>query len=514
MGRPNFYSAAIAIYQNSACLIVIINMLLIFTLLIGKGLQLLFFGQLRALELEHLYERAFYALTESFLVLTVFKDEFKMQFSVFFSILLFLRIFHWIISDRVDLIFQTAQPASWLTHARLGSAILIFSVLDLVLIRYCVTHILANATGTLVMFAFEFALLKNSMILSAGRYALNIYESVYLSMHADEDNWEQKSFCTFILEALCDSTRLFTYVLFFFVILKPYGLPPLHIVRDVYITTASLFSKVRDYLKARRAQAAMDKEILNATIEDLARDNVCIICREEMSIGGAPVATENNDHNPPRTSSHSQRYIPKKLSCSHVIHYGCLKSWLERSQRCPTCRRPVLTGETPTVTTVDILPPQPALPVQNIENNLPVAVADANNNNPGNGTPQDELQYFQPAVPPALPATFQPFNLNNIPIPATPTPTTTNTTMVGAGGSSMILQHHIEFPTGLQLPKGWGVLSSKETSGVRQVQLVHGQWAIVLPAPSSSSAVASPSSSRVDASRIEPEESSTSQEQI
>lgn len=37
-----------------------------------------------------------------------------------------------------------------------------------------------------------------------------------------------------------------------------------------------------------------------------------------------------------------QRSRPKKLPCGHVLHFACLRSWLERQQRCPTCRRPVL----------------------------------------------------------------------------------------------------------------------------------------------------------------------------
>lgn len=458
-------------------------MLLILTLLFGKGLQLLFFGQLRVLELEHLYERGFYALTESFLVLTVFKDEFKMQFLVFFSTLLFLRVFHWIISDRVDLIFQTARPASWLTHARLTSAIVLFDLADILLVRYCVMHVLANGTGTLIMFAFEFFLLKNSMMLAAARYILNLIEAFYLSYHEDEDNWESKSFWTFVVETTLDTTRLITYIAFFFVILKPYGLPPLHILRDVYVTVMSLFTKINDFFKARRAQAAMDLEILNATEEDLSRDNVCIICREEMSVG-----------NP-----QSHRYIPKKLPCRHVIHYGCLKSWLERSQRCPTCRRPVIERDRVVVNPPNENGqnfPNPVLAAPAAGAAAAAAVVIPNDDN--EDRPQDAQipDFFQPApraadagaVAGTAPRTpmFQ-FNLNpDQPHNLAPTPTQPGYGTAANTTQDMILQHHVEFPTGLQLPKGWGVLSAKDAGGIRQVQLTPGNWAVVLPTPSRS----------------------------
>ena len=42
-----------------------------------------------------------------------------------------------------------------------------------------------------------------------------------------------------------------------------------------------------------------------------------------------------------------ERQRPKKLPCGHILHFSCLRSWLERQQVCPTCRRPVL-AQSPT----------------------------------------------------------------------------------------------------------------------------------------------------------------------
>ena len=54
------------------------------------------------------------------------------------------------------------------------------------------------------------------------------------------------------------------------------------------------------------------------TQKDLDRDNVCIVCREEMTLEAAP------------------QFVPKKLACGHSFHFKCLRSWLERQQSCPT----------------------------------------------------------------------------------------------------------------------------------------------------------------------------------
>lgn len=70
---------------------------------------------------------------------------------------------------------------------------------------------------------------------------------------------------------------------------------------------------------SRRAINNMNNLYPDVTQEELANtDNVCIICREEMT-GGA-----------------------KKLPCNHIFHVSCLRSWFQRQQTCPTCRLNVL----------------------------------------------------------------------------------------------------------------------------------------------------------------------------
>lgn len=91
-----------------------------------------FFGQLRAAEMEvrrlwpevgagepgrktvrahralphpqHLLERSWYAVTETCLAFTVFRDDFSPRFVALFTLLLFLKCFHWLAEDRVDFV--------------------------------------------------------------------------------------------------------------------------------------------------------------------------------------------------------------------------------------------------------------------------------------------------------------------------------------------------------------------------------------------------------------------------
>lgn len=84
----------------------------------------------------------------------------------------------------------------------------------------------------------------------------------------------------------------------------------------------------------------MNARYPDATAEELERDRTCIICREEMQ-AWQPEGAAGGQRRGTRTIV-DERQRPKKLPCGHVLHFGCLRSWLERQQVCPTCRSSVL----------------------------------------------------------------------------------------------------------------------------------------------------------------------------
>eukprot|EP00005_Dracoamoeba_jomungandri_P003926 CAMPEP_0174259520 /NCGR_PEP_ID=MMETSP0439-20130205/8330_1 /TAXON_ID=0 /ORGANISM="Stereomyxa ramosa, Strain Chinc5" /LENGTH=195 /DNA_ID=CAMNT_0015343431 /DNA_START=832 /DNA_END=1419 /DNA_ORIENTATION=- len=64
------------------------------------------------------------------------------------------------------------------------------------------------------------------------------------------------------------------------------------------------------------ATANMNERFPDVT-EDQLEDQICIVCREEMTVG-------------------------KRLPCGHILHFNCLLIWLQRQQTCPLCRTSVL----------------------------------------------------------------------------------------------------------------------------------------------------------------------------
>ena len=152
-----------------------------------------------------------------------------------------------------------------------------------------------------------------------------------------------------------DFLKLTVYVAFFSVLLGFYGLP-LHIMRDLFLSFRSFFKRVADFVRYRNATRDMHARYPDATPDEVGREDVCIICREEMR----PVA-QAIDANAPRqrTNPVAERMRPKKLPCGHILHFSCLRSWLERQQNCPTCRRPVVVAQR----TQGAAANHPALPV-------------------------------------------------------------------------------------------------------------------------------------------------------
>ncbi|KAI8338654.1 hypothetical protein BC941DRAFT_512777 [Chlamydoabsidia padenii] len=340
--RVNFYAACVYLSKSSACMMILMNMGLFISIIAGKSLQAVFFGRLRAIEVEHLYERSWYAVTETCLAMTIFREEFNIQFVVFFTTLLFLKIFHWLCQDRVEFMDQTPTHGR-LFHGRMVSMMILLFLLDYSLAMHAIQATWTKGPNMMIMFGFEYTIMLCSILSSICKYIINVIDL------RSQEPWEGKSMHVFFVDLFTDFFKLLTYVIFFVIICFYYQLP-LHIVRDVYVTFRSFIQKCRDLYRYRRATRNMDQLYPDASLDDLSQssDSTCIICREEMLVA----VTNPVDR-------------PKKLPCGHIFHFHCLRSWLERQQTCPTCRRSVLSEDNNNNSTT----PPPQHPPNNNNNN-------------------------------------------------------------------------------------------------------------------------------------------------
>ncbi|RKF60954.1 ERAD-associated E3 ubiquitin-protein ligase HRD1 [Erysiphe neolycopersici] len=396
--RSNFYSACVYLAQSNLCLMILTNLILLIYSTFVYSLQRICFGPLRPIEIEQLYEKGWFAVTETCLAMTIFREEVGAWFLLMFVALLTGKVWGWIGDGRVEILGQQPPANPRLFHIRLSTSLAMSVIYDLAMINYIINIVIQQARpNMMVMFLFEFAILTTSSLSTACRYGISIMEAkvvknqtierlierrrevreeraqilrqretaastnsegaasesnVPLPSEDDVDEmdievpgWETKGQWVLTLDLITDFIKFGIYTSFFVVLLMFYGIP-IHIVRDLLLTARSCMKRLNAFLRYRRATYDMNERYQDATTEDIQREDTCIICRETMrpwvTTNPQPAAA-TNDNIPPRSaSSVNERNRPKKLPCGHILHLGCLKSWLERQQVCPTCRRPVV----------------------------------------------------------------------------------------------------------------------------------------------------------------------------
>ncbi|KAH1496227.1 hypothetical protein LV164_007506 [Aspergillus fumigatus] len=386
--RANFYAACVYLSQSSANLMILTNLCLLVVGFFLFWLQRLLYGPLRPIETEQLYEKAWFAVTETCLAMTIFRGELGGWFLVMFVCLLVGKVWGWIGEGRVEFLEQQPPANPRLFHTRLAISLVLAVLFDSFMLKYCITTVLEQARpDMMVMFGFEFAILTILSSSTAARYTISLVE-LYITrqqikakveerrreiraareealrqnaqtgetppaadlpdendidqMEIDVPGWEEKGRWIFYLDLLTDFFKLTVYLSFFAILFMFYGLP-IHILRDVVVTIRSFVRRITDFVRYRNATRDMNERYPDATPEEVAREDVCIICREEMAHWQEPAGVGEGGAAPAQPRPRiPERLRPKKLPCGHILHFSCLRSWLERQQNCPTCRRPVM----------------------------------------------------------------------------------------------------------------------------------------------------------------------------
>uniref|UniRef100_V5I8N2 RING-type E3 ubiquitin transferase n=1 Tax=Anoplophora glabripennis TaxID=217634 RepID=V5I8N2_ANOGL len=313
--KKQFYPSVVYITKSNPSMAVIYIQAFICVWISGKIMRKIFFGQLRSTEFEHLMERSWYAVTETCLAFTVFRDDFNPKFVALFTLLLFLKSFHWLAEDRVDYM-ERSPVISWLFHIRVLCLLLLLGSMDLHFIQHAYQSTLSKGASVQLVFGFEYAILLTVVINIAIKYALH---SVDLN---SETPWDNKAVFLLYTELVMGLIKVIFYVAFVAIMVRIYTLP-LFAFRPMYYTIRNFKKAFSDVILSRRAIHNMNTLYPDATPEELlAADNVCIICREEMTSAS------------------------KKLPCNHIFHTSCLRSWFQRQQTCPTCRLNILRTST------------------------------------------------------------------------------------------------------------------------------------------------------------------------
>lgn len=175
---------------------------------------------------------------------------------------------------------------------------MVLASLDLFFIQHAYTSTLTKGASVQLVFGFEYAILLTIVINAIVKYVLHS-----IDLHS-ENPWENKAVFMLYTELFIGFIKVLLYILFFVIMVRIYTLP-LFAVRPMYLTMRAFKKAFNDVVLSRRAIHNMNTLYPDATEEELANtDNICIICREEMTAAAT-----------------------KKLPCGHIFHRNCLRSW-------------------------------------------------------------------------------------------------------------------------------------------------------------------------------------------
>mmetsp|Transcript_14404 Transcript_14404/g.26694 ORF Transcript_14404/g.26694 Transcript_14404/m.26694 type:complete len:762 (+) Transcript_14404:191-2476(+) len=312
--RVQFYPAVIYLVTSKPSIMILLNQALVLTILIGMTLTRLFLGKLRESEKEIVHENLRYSFTEMCLALSTFREEMSYSIVVMFTALLFTKIFHWLAETREEHMEQ-AQDMPRSAHTRMVLLLICLILVNVASASVSLSIVEQYGPSVHIYFGFEYAILAIKVVEVSVKYILSAIDTNLI-----EGQWYNKSIYQLYLKLVIDVLQLAVNVLFFAAIFAYYGMP-VHLTRQLYVAVKNVIERFQHFFRFRRITANLHDRFPDATEEDLAAtDRVCIICREELV-------------------ANSGLGAPKKLvPCGHIFHFFCLRNWLERQLRCPTCR--------------------------------------------------------------------------------------------------------------------------------------------------------------------------------
>ena len=257
----------------------------------------IFFSDIRDDELSEVMDRSKMAIIETLLALSMFNHELDMKAFGLFTLLLLMKILHWLAELRVELIAQQVQ-FTIKDHIRLHFFIGFLTSIDSLFTYYVINQmILKKRPSVLLLFGFEYTILLVQLIAMYINYIVHCIDKRY------NNEWKYKSIILLYVDILTDLMKLILYIGFFAIICTYYGVP-LHLMRQLYKTFSHLRDRAVKFYRYRKLIATMSQRFPMATTAELQANPTCVICWDDMQQG-------------------------IKLSCGHIYHRHCLQTWLQ-----------------------------------------------------------------------------------------------------------------------------------------------------------------------------------------
>ena len=199
--RVQFYPIVIFLVTSKASILVLSNLFLCLTFLFGKLLKSIFLGQLLDREVGLLWDKSRFAVTNTLLALTIFREELGVREAVLFVMLIFSKIFHWLCKERVK-IMEGREDVQWTDHFRIVALKGTLLATDLAVVGVAIY--MTQTKGPTVWIFFGFRYLSMAVLITSTfiRYLL------FLRLLMTDGEWNGRETYTFYLDLITDVITL------------------------------------------------------------------------------------------------------------------------------------------------------------------------------------------------------------------------------------------------------------------------------------------------------------------
>ncbi|KQK16229.1 E3 ubiquitin protein ligase RIN2 [Brachypodium distachyon] len=311
-------------------------------LVLALALKTLFFVRLTSSEtrkvLEHIINYVIYKGT--FLPLVVPPNSQQIiLWSAWLVLLCSLKMFQSLARERLERL-NASPSATPSKYFRVYSALLLVLSTDLLWMKLCVGFCRSCNSKLFWLMLFEplsiaFESLQSIMVhgfqlfdiwqrhlMDSGVDYLDFQKS-YKQAAGSFSEWRGKLIRNFgfVIDLISLLMSLGHYSMIFWLRGMAFHLVDAVLLLNLRALVVSFFKRIKTYIKLRKALRSLDGALPDATYDEICTyDDECAICRGPMARA-------------------------KKLSCNHLFHLPCLRSWLDQGlmegYSCPTCRRPL-----------------------------------------------------------------------------------------------------------------------------------------------------------------------------
>ncbi|CAN6218824.1 unnamed protein product [Urochloa humidicola] len=311
-------------------------------LVVILALKTLFFVQLTSLEtrkvLEHIINYVIYKGTFLPLVVPPSSQQIIL-WSTWLVILCSLKMFQSLARERLEHL-NASPSATPSKYFRVYSALLLVLSADLIWMKFCVgfcsscnsklfwllffepLSIAFDTLQSIMVHGFQLFDIWQRHLMESGADFLDFQKS-YKQAAGSFSEWRGKLTRNFgfAIDLISLLMSLGHYSMIFWLRGIAFHLVDAVLLLNLRALIVSFLKRIKTYIKLRKALSSLDGALPDATYDEIcAYDDECAICRGPMARA-------------------------KKLSCNHLFHLACLRSWLDQGlmegYSCPTCRRPL-----------------------------------------------------------------------------------------------------------------------------------------------------------------------------